>query len=84
MSKRSINTLNRILGGVLEWDCRIFQFGMSPSRIIYVIISLMAFPGIIFYLLAWIIIPDGPTDHLSYLKQGHGVTLPQMMTNWCV
>ena len=57
---------NRILGGVLGGIAEYFGWDVTLTRIIYVIISLMAFPGIIFYLLAWIIIPDGPrqtTDH---------------------
>ena len=51
---------NRILGGVLGGVAEYFGWDVTFTRIIYVLISLMAFPGIIFYLLAWIIIPEEP------------------------
>lgn len=43
---------NRILGGVLGGIAEYFGWDVTLTRIIYVIISLMAFPGVIFYLLA--------------------------------
>lgn len=46
-----------VVGGLAEY------FGLDPSlaRIIYVLVSIfsVAFPGIIVYILMWILIPDG-------------------------
>ena len=46
---------NRILGGVLGGVAEYFGWNVTITRLIYVLITLAAFPGIIFYILAWII-----------------------------
>ena len=53
---------NRILagvcGGIAEW------LGWSPTwvRVLYIIISILsvAFPGIIVYIILWIVMPNAP------------------------
>ena len=45
-----------VCGGIAEY------FGLDPSivRVVYVVISVLsvAFPGILFYILMWIIVPQ--------------------------
>lgn len=43
---------NRILGGVLGGVAEYFGWNVTITRLIYVLITLAAFPGIIFYILA--------------------------------
>ena len=61
---------NRILGGVLGGVAEYFGWNVTITRLIYVLITLAAFPGIIFYILAWIIIPDDPRQSTSYYGDG--------------
>ncbi len=52
---------NRMIGGVVGGLAD--YIGMDPvlARVLYVVISVVsaAFPGILLYLLLWIIIPEG-------------------------
>lgn len=47
-----------ICGGIAEW------LGWSPSwvRVLYILVSVLsaAFPGIVVYLILWLIIPKAP------------------------
>lgn len=56
---RSIH--DRVFGGVVGGIAH--RFGWSPTllRIIYVIVSVLsaAFPGILVYLVLWLVIPEG-------------------------
>ena len=49
-----------VCGGIAEW------LGWDPTvvRVLYVVVSIVsvAFPGILCYLLLWIIMPKGPRD----------------------
>ncbi|MDO4665685.1 MAG: PspC domain-containing protein [Actinomycetaceae bacterium] len=49
---------NKVLGGVLGGICE--KIGWDPTilRILYVLLTLSPFPGIIIYLLAWLLIPE--------------------------
>ncbi|NTW06158.1 MAG: PspC domain-containing protein [Peptococcaceae bacterium] len=51
---------NRMIAGVCGGIAEYFGLDYSLVRVIYVIISVFsaAFPGIIIYLAAWIIMPD--------------------------
>ncbi len=51
---------NRMIAGVCGGIAEYFNIEPSLVRVIYVIISVFsaAFPGIIIYLAAWIIMPD--------------------------
>jgi phage shock protein C len=47
-----------VCGGLADW------LGWSPSwvRLLYVLVSILsiAFPGIIVYLILWVVMPQGP------------------------
>lgn len=50
--------LGGVCGGIAEW------LGWNPTvvRVLYVVVSILsaAFPGIIVYLLLWILMPEAP------------------------
>lgn len=50
---------DKMLGGVLGGIARHYGFDVTVLRIIYVLVSLFsaAFPGIIVYLILWVLIP---------------------------
>ena len=52
---------NRMLAGVIGGLARYFGFDPTMARIIYVVLSVVsvAFPGILVYILLWIIMPEG-------------------------
>lgn len=50
---------NRILGGVLAGIAEYFGWDITWTRIIFVLIILITnFPGILAYLIAWVLIPE--------------------------
>ena len=53
---------NRMIAGVMGGVADYFGWNATWLRIIFVLISFfsVAFPGILVYILAWIIIPDAP------------------------
>jgi phage shock protein C len=59
-----------VCGGLAEWS------GRSPAliRILYVLVSIVsaAFPGIVVYLILWILIPDAPQDPNNPIKSHTG------------
>ena len=52
---------NRMVAGVIAGLARYFGFDPTMARIIYVILSVVsvAFPGILVYILLWVIMPEG-------------------------
>jgi phage shock protein PspC (stress-responsive transcriptional regulator) len=56
---RSIN--DRVLAGVLGGIARRFGWNSTVLRVIYVIGSIVsvAFPGILVYLILWLVMPEG-------------------------
>ena len=52
---------NRMVAGVIAGLARYFGFDPTMARIIYVILSVVsvAFPGILVYVLLWVIMPEG-------------------------
>lgn len=61
MSKKALrrSRQDRMIGGVVGGLARHFNLDATVLRIIYVLVSLFsaAFPGIIVYLILWVIIP---------------------------
>lgn len=48
-----------ILGGVLAGFARHFGWSVNGTRVVYVIVSIVsaAFPGILVYLILWLLLP---------------------------
>lgn len=55
---------NRMIAGVVAGLANRFGMDVTLTRVIYVIASIVsvAFPGILVYLLLWLIIPQEPAD----------------------
>jgi len=56
---------NRMIGGVVAGMAQYFGLEVTLARVLYVLISICsaAFPGILVYLLFWILTPqEEPTD----------------------
>ncbi len=51
---------DRMIAGVLGGVARRFGWNSTLLRIVFVLVSILsaAFPGIVVYLLAWLLIPD--------------------------
>ncbi|WP_407351833.1 PspC domain-containing protein [Luteimonas sp. R10] len=56
---RSIN--DRVLAGVLGGIARRFGWSSTLLRVLYVVVSILsaAFPGILVYLVLWLVMPEG-------------------------
>jgi phage shock protein PspC (stress-responsive transcriptional regulator) len=52
---------NKMIAGVIGGLARYFGFDPTMARIIYVVLSVVsvAFPGILVYILLWVIMPEG-------------------------
>ncbi len=52
---------NKMIAGVIGGLAQYFGFDPTTARIIYVVLSVVsvAFPGILVYILLWIIMPEG-------------------------
>ena len=55
---------NRMIAGVIAGLAKYFDIDVSLARIAYVLISLFsaAFPGIVLYIIMWIVIPEEEQD----------------------
>ncbi len=53
---------DRVLGGVLSGFAEYINADVSLIRIVYVLISILsaAFPGLLVYIICWIVIPEKP------------------------
>lgn len=51
---------DRMIGGVVGGVARRFGWNSTLLRLIYVVVSILsvAFPGIVVYLIAWLLIPE--------------------------
>ena len=51
---------DRMLGGVCGGIARRFGWDPTVVRILYVLVSILsaAFPGILFYIILWVLIPE--------------------------
>lgn len=52
---------NRMIAGVIGGLARYFGFDPTMARVIYVILSIVsvAFPGLLVYIILWVIMPEG-------------------------
>ena len=52
---------NRMIAGVIGGLARYFGIDPTMARVIYVILSVVsvAFPGLLVYVLLWLVIPEG-------------------------
>ena len=59
---------NRLIGGVLGGFAEYFGWDATLVRVIFVVVSFFstAFPGILVYILAWILMPDAPKKSHYY------------------
>ncbi|HEY6641316.1 PspC domain-containing protein [Povalibacter sp.] len=55
---------NRMIGGVVAGLARYFGMDVTLARVLYVVISICsaAFPGIVVYILFWILTPEQEPD----------------------
>ena len=53
---------NRLIGGVCGGIAEHFGWSVTATRVAYVLLSVLsvAFPGIIVYLILWIVLPESP------------------------
>lgn len=51
---------NAVIGGVCAGLARHFGWSVTGTRVVYVLVSILsaAFPGILVYLLLWLLIPE--------------------------
>jgi phage shock protein C len=51
---------NRMIGGVVAGLARYFGLDVSLARVLYVLVSILsaAFPGVLVYIVMWILIPE--------------------------
>ncbi|CAK1253071.1 MULTISPECIES: PspC domain-containing protein [Fructobacillus] len=56
------STSNRWIAGVLGGIAERYNWNANVLRLLFVVLSLTPFPGIIVYLVLWLIMPD---DHSS-------------------
>ena len=60
--KKLYRSRDKVLGGVLAGFAEYINADVSIIRIAYVLISILsaAFPGLLFYLICWAVIPEKP------------------------
>jgi len=62
--KKLYRSRERMLGGVLAGFAEYINADVSLIRIAYVLISIIsaAFPGILVYIICWVVIPEKPLN----------------------
>lgn len=62
--KRLYRSKDRILGGVLAGFSEYIYADKTIVRLVYALVTLLSagFPGLLIYIIAWIIIPEKPLD----------------------
>lgn len=60
--KKLYRSNDRILGGVLAGFADYIYWDKTIVRLLYVLLSIISvgFPGLLFYIIAWIVIPPKP------------------------
>ena len=60
--KKLYRSRDRVLGGVLAGFAEYINADVSIIRIVYVLLSILsaAFPGLLVYIICWIVIPEKP------------------------
>ncbi len=63
--KKLYRSRDRILGGVLAGFAEYIHADVSLIRILFVIVSILsaAFPGILVYIICWVVIPEKPLGY---------------------
>jgi phage shock protein C len=63
-SQRLYRSRKKMLGGVLAGFAKYINADVSIIRIAYVLISIIsaAFPGLLFYIICWAVIPEEPMN----------------------
>lgn len=61
---------NRWIAGVLGGIAEHYNWNANILRVIFIIISATPFPGIIVYLILWMIMPDNKTPKKSDIIDG--------------
>lgn len=63
--KKLYRSRDRILGGVLAGLAQYVNADKILIRLVYVLVSLFSagFPGLLVYIIAWIVIPEEPPWH---------------------
>jgi phage shock protein PspC (stress-responsive transcriptional regulator) len=53
---------DRMIGGVVAGLAHYFGLDVSLARVLYVLVSILsaAFPGVLVYIVMWILIPEEP------------------------
>jgi len=53
---------NRMIGGVVAGLAQYFGIDVSLARVLYVLVSILsaAFPGMLVYIVMWVLIPEEP------------------------
>jgi len=61
LRKSRSKTLAGVCGGIAEW----LEWDPTLVRVLYVVVSILsaAFPGIVIYLLLWLIMPPADSRH---------------------
>lgn len=64
-SKKLYRSQDRILGGVLAGFAEYVYADKTIVRLVYAIISILSagFPGLLIYIIAWIVIPPKPLQY---------------------
>jgi phage shock protein C len=62
--KKLYRSRDRVLGGVLSGFAEYINADVSIIRIVYIIVSILsaAFPGILVYIICWVVIPEKPLE----------------------
>jgi phage shock protein C len=62
--KRLYRSRDKMLGGVLAGFAEYINADVSLVRIVYVLASILsaAFPGVLAYIICWIVIPEKPAE----------------------
>ena len=60
MAKRLLRSHNRMIGGVVGGFAEYLDIDPTLARIIYVVVSILsaAFPGILVYIICWLVMPE--------------------------
>ena len=62
--KRLFRSRDRILGGVLAGFSEFIYADKTVVRLVFALVSILSagFPGLLVYIIAWIVIPEKPVD----------------------
>ncbi|HDR50475.1 MAG TPA: PspC domain-containing protein [Mariniphaga anaerophila] len=63
--KKLYRSRDRILGGVLAGFAEYIYADKTVVRLLYALVSILSagFPGLLIYIIAWIVIPERPLEH---------------------